>query len=110
MAQLDALIETRVKQAMTVLTRHAQVRAVYVFGSQIEGRAQPLSDVDIAVFIENLDEWDFGRLAHASLLVHREVGNDLELHFFSALELLNADPASFAAYILKHGIPISLHN
>lgn len=108
MAVLDAVIERRVRHAVEVLSRSARVKAAYVFGSQAEGTAEELSDIDVAVFIENLEDWDLRRRAKIAGLVQKEVGDAVEIHFFSAMAFHHPEPASFAAYILQHGIPIAL--
>jgi predicted nucleotidyltransferase len=110
MAHLDALIEDRVRRAVKLLAEEAEVRAAYVFGSQITGQAHQYSDVDIGVFIEEPEKWDLRRRLKVSTMIHKQLGFDLEFHFFSARNLVNTDSASFAAYVLKHGVPISLHN
>ena len=106
MAILDAMIEQRVRRAIDVLARQARVRATYVFGSQVERAAGLFSDVDIAVFVEGLEDWDIRRRARTAALVQKQAGDDLELHFFPAKVLENPPVASFAAHILRNGIPV----
>ena len=108
MASLDAVIEERVKKALEILSRHARISAAYVFGSRVEGRVHEFSDIDIGVFIEDLEEWDLRRKARTAALVQKEAGDDIELHFLPAQTLSHAEPASLAAFIIRHGIPI--HN
>ena len=44
----------------------------------------------------------------ACVEAQKEVGDDIELHFFAA-ELLEDPPkASFAAYVQTHGVPIDI--
>lgn len=69
MAVLDVVIEERVKQAIRALSRYAQVKAVYVFGSQVEGKADEFSDIDIGVFIERFDDWELRRRVRTIALV-----------------------------------------
>ncbi len=108
MAVLDAVIEERAKQALRVLSRYAQVKVAYVFGSQVEGKTDEFSDIDIGAFIEEFDRWDLQRRVRTIALVQEEAGDDLEIHFFPSEALTNAEPASFAAYVLKHGIRIAI--
>ncbi|RJP75379.1 MAG: nucleotidyltransferase domain-containing protein [Candidatus Abyssobacteria bacterium SURF_17] len=108
MAVLDVVIEERVKQAIRALSQYARVKAVYVFGSQIEGKTDEFSDIDIGVFIEHFDDWDLRRRVRTIALVQEKAGDDLEIHLFPAEALTHAEPASFAAYILKHGIPVAI--
>lgn len=106
MAVLDPIIEERARQALEILSRHTRISAAYVFGSQAEGRVHEFSDIDIGVFIEDLEDWDMRRRARTSALVQGEAGDDIEIHFLSARTLFHADPAGFAAYILNNGTPI----
>lgn len=106
MAVFDAVIEQRVREAVSVLSEEADVRAVYVFGSQVEGTPRDFSDIDVAVFVNGLKDWDLRRRAQASARVQKEVGDDVELHFFFSETLANPPKASFALYILREGIPI----
>lgn len=108
MAVVDAVTEQRIRQAIEVLSRYTRVRAAYLFGSQVDGKPDEFSDIDIAAFIDNLEGWDFWRRAEIAVLVQKEIGDDIELHFFPAEALTHAEPASFAAYILHHGIPVAL--
>jgi predicted nucleotidyltransferase len=108
MAVLDALIEQRARDAVAILEQHARVRAAYIFGSQAEGQADATSDVDIAVFVEGLEDWDLRRRARTSALIQKQAGDDLELHFFPADLLPSPPPASFAAYILRNGVPLEV--
>jgi predicted nucleotidyltransferase len=106
MAVLAAEIQQRVKQALAVVSRCALVRAAYVFGSQVEGTATEWSDIDIAVFIENGNEWDLVKRVKTAVAVMKEAGDDIEIHFFPAESLVNPDPASFAAFIMQNGVRV----
>jgi predicted nucleotidyltransferase len=106
MAQIDAVIEHRSRHAVEVLSHYAPVTAAYLFGSQVEGTADEWSDIDLAIFLEGIESWDLATRARTAALVQKEAGDDIELHFFSARSLRYPEPASFAAYILVHGVPI----
>lgn len=110
MAVVDAVIEQRVKQAIHVLSRYARVRAVYLFGSHVEGNPDEFSDVDIAAFVDNLQDWDFWRRAEIAVFIQKEVGDEIELHFFPSEALTHAEPASFAAHVLSHGVPVKFED
>lgn len=108
MVVLNAVIEKRARAAVAVLSRQAPVRAAYVFGSQVDGQADRWSDIDIAAFVEGMERWDLQRRAHAAVRVQRNVGDDIELHRFPAHYSAHPPVASFASYILRHGIRIAL--
>lgn len=106
MALIDPGIEQRAVQALRVLALHMKVCAGYVFGSHVDGTPDAYSDIDLAVFVEDLEAWDIFQRADITALVQSEVGDDIELHYFPAPALEASDPASFAAYVLHHGLPI----
>jgi len=102
------MIQERVQLAAAELSKFVRVKGVYVFGSQVEGTPHELSDIDVAVFAEDIDDWDIWERSEVIARVQKEAGDDLEIHFFPAKALRHADPASFAAYILHHGIQVNL--
>jgi predicted nucleotidyltransferase len=106
MGTVDAAIESRALAAVKVLSRLGAVRAAYVFGSHVEGTPDQWSDIDVAVFMEGVEHWDIHQRAKAMALVMEKVGNDVEAHLFPVSSLNNPPRASFAQYILRHGICI----
>jgi len=107
-AVVDARIEERARQAAQILARHARVVRAYLFGSHVSGQPDRWSDIDIAVFVKGFENWSFAREVKVSAVVQEAVGNDIEPHYFSAKSLENPEPASFAAYVIRHGVPIPL--
>ncbi|MEW6235631.1 MAG: nucleotidyltransferase domain-containing protein [Candidatus Omnitrophota bacterium] len=93
-------------EAVRILSRMGCVRAAYLFGSQVEGNPGPWSDIDIAVFMEGIENWDIRQRAKAMGRVMIECGADMEAHLFPASVLANPPIGSFAAYILRHGAPL----
>ncbi len=108
MAVLSAEIKRRAMAAADVLSRQGNIRAVYIFGSHIEGSPGRWSDIDVAVFIEGVETWDIRRRARAMAQVQREVGFDVEVHLFPASAHESPDPAGFAEYIQRHGVKIEI--
>ncbi|HDP34364.1 MAG TPA: nucleotidyltransferase domain-containing protein, partial [Candidatus Hydrogenedentes bacterium] len=82
----------------------------YVFGSQVEGRADAWSDIDVAVFLDGAESWDMQRRAQTMFQVQKGAGLDVEAHLFPSSMLVHPEPASFAAYVIKHGVPLSLEH
>lgn len=108
MAGIDAVIENRARQALEVLDRSLKIVAVYLFGSQVDGTSDQWSDIDLAVFAEGIETWDLPARARAIADVQEKAGDDVEVHLFSAKSLTRCDPASFAAWVLSHGVELSL--
>jgi predicted nucleotidyltransferase len=107
MADIDPVIEHRAQYAVELLSRYTPVAAAYLFGSWVEGSADESHDIDLAVFLEDLESWDLATRAHTAALVQEKAGNDIKLHFFSARSLHQPEPASFAAYVLTNGVAIT---
>ena len=106
MAVLDAEVRQRALRAARVLGHMATVRAAYVFGSHVEGRTHRWSDIDIALFMDGVENWDIRRRARAMAQVQKEAGLDIEAHLFPATALDHLEQGSFAAYIVTNGVPV----
>jgi len=107
MARLNPVIQRRAARAVRVLVPHVKIRAAYVFGSHVDGTPDAYSDIDLAVFVEDMEAWDLFRRAEMTARVQGEVGDDIELHYFAAQALASPDPASFVAHVVGHGLPIT---
>jgi predicted nucleotidyltransferase len=104
MVVLNDLIRDRARAAIELVARKARVRAAYVFGSQADGTANEHSDIDIAAFIENAEGLGLQGRVRLGVEMREQAGDDIEVHFLPA-ESLDAPPsASFAAYVLRHGV------
>jgi len=86
--------------------RAKPVRAAYLFGSQINGTAHEFSDIDLAVFVRGVENWDFQKRVDLAVQVRIQVDNDVEVHFFPGGVLDNPPVASFAEYVIENGIRI----
>lgn len=107
MADIDAVIEHRAQYAVELLSRYTPVAAAYLFGPWVEGSADEGCDIDVAVFLEEIESWDLATRAHTAALVQDKAGDDIMLHFLSARSLHYPEPAGLAAYVLTHGVPIT---
>lgn len=108
MAAIDGSVKERSRFAVGILGSLGRVRAAFLFGSQASGNATPWSDIDIAAFVEGVERWDIRQRARAMVLVQRAAGTDIEMHLLPASSLSTAAAGSFAAYVLRHGVPIEL--
>ena len=108
MVVVNPVIEERARAALRVLGRRAHVRAAFLFGSHVRGDADEWSDIDIAAFIDEADEWDLRQRIAVCIEPQREVGSDIELHLFRARDLDNPPRASFTQYILRHGVRLAI--
>jgi predicted nucleotidyltransferase len=108
MAQLDVVIEQRSKVAVAAVSRFGRVVRAYLFGSQVEGTADRWSDIDLAVFVEGVESWDMHHRARIAAQVQKTAGDDVEIHFLPAKALQERDDASFAAWVLTHGVEVQI--
>jgi predicted nucleotidyltransferase len=106
MGTLNAKIAARALAAAKILARLGVVRAAYVFGSQVEATPDRWSDIDVAAFMEGVENWDIQQRARAMALVMKEAGSDMEAHLFPASALENPARGGFAEYIIRHGTRI----
>lgn len=106
MAVIATEINEKVMNAIRTLSRFSAVRAAYLFGSQTEGTADEWSDIDVAVFMDGVEEWDIKKRASVAARVMIEVGSEVEVHLFPVSSLEHPDRGSFAEYVLKHGVKI----
>ncbi|MEW6185459.1 MAG: nucleotidyltransferase domain-containing protein [Thermodesulfobacteriota bacterium] len=108
MAIVDEVIEGKARKAMEVLNRNIKVAAIYLFGSQVTGKKDKWSDIDLAIFAEGIERWGIRDRARATAQVQKEAGDDIEIHFFPthALNDRERDSAGFASWILAHGVQI----
>ena len=109
MAVYDEQIESRTRKAINVVSGFTPVVCVYVFGSQTDGTANEWSDLDVAVFAEGLESKDLHDRARIAAQVQREAGDDVEIHFFPASSYKNPPRASFAEYVLQHGVRLNIN-
>ena len=108
MDALDTVTREKMAGVLQALSRHTRPVAVYLFGSHVDGTANQWSDYDLAVFVEGMESWKMTGLARLCATIQQEAGDDIELHFFPADQAAVPDPASFAAYVIKHGIRLTL--
>lgn len=104
MAQIPDKVISRVHQASGILKQYGKVVRSYLFGSYVWGKYDQESDIDLAVFIKDLESWDIRRRAKIIASVQKEVGDDLELHLLPASVLTHPEPMSFANKIIQTGI------
>lgn len=101
-------VMARAMEAVAALARRVPVSAAFVFGSQVNGQATEHSDIDIAAFARGVETWNLLDHARVASRVQAEVGDDIELHIFSDAQLEHCEPASFAAYVQKHGVRVDV--
>ncbi len=104
----QAEVMARAKAAVAALARDVDVVVAFVFGSQVDGKPDEHSDIDIAAFAHGVSSW--GLMEHAQVMsrVQAELGDDIDLHIFSVDQLDQAGPGSLIAHVKQQGIPIEV--
>lgn len=84
-----------ISRTRVVLEKHPTVIFAYLFGSQVRGKTTPMSDVDIAVFIEG------NNLPDSKLTIIGDLIDGLETDEID-LVILNTAPLSLKGRILRN--------
>lgn len=89
-------ILSRIPQVRNVLMEDDNVIFAYLFGGLAAGRLKPLSDVDVAVYLRNLDDPAEYKLTLFDRLTNALGTGELDLVF------LNTAPINLGGRILQH--------
>ena len=96
------MLETEVAKFQNILNANPKIITAYLLGSTATGLATPTSDIDIAVYGTNFDYEDY-----------KSLKQDLEQATTKSVDLsvitFDTD-AFFVQQIIKHGVPIVIHD
>ncbi len=98
-AHLDAIVQ----EGLSHVRQRIRIEAAYLFGSQLTGKADADSDLDLAVFTPDVDGLDLVGRVHLAAELSLACDSSLELHLYPSRALANARPSNFAGYIVAHG-------
>ena len=87
---MNKLTETRIQEKICgCLEPRSKVQFAYLFGSQVEGVSGPVSDLDLAVYLDKGDISQPNPLyeTRLSLEIEEAIGNILEWIYLSLTEL-----------------------
>lgn len=108
MVAINAEVKKKAEEAAAALARRVPLRAAYLFGSHLAGNADKWSDIDVAGFVDGFESWDWNRGTRTIVEVQKEVGYEVEPHLFPASWHDNPPRASFAQYVIQHGLPLDV--
>lgn len=91
-----------IKKYIQEVSKHYKVKYVYLFGSFVKGKQTQYSDIDLALFLDELKGNRLNILEKLFVLT-KDINPDIEPHLFSAKEHQNFSDADFVAYIIKEG-------
>jgi predicted nucleotidyltransferase len=109
MAHTRRQITTLIRRYVAALEAHGiPVQRVILFGSQATGRAQPESDIDLAVISPKFDTMSLLERYEALGLANRDLQAPLEVVGFSPSQAATCEPESFLSAILQTGTDVDL--
>jgi len=107
MTTMDKSINRIVKAYIhTVLNHQPDLLSAYIFGSYARNNQRAESDIDIALFFDNLTDKDRFDTQVKLMLLASTIDNRIEPHPISKEELQSNNP--FVLEILKTGIKLNL--
>ncbi|HOK29977.1 MAG TPA: nucleotidyltransferase domain-containing protein [bacterium] len=89
-------IEELIPNAQDILERHPNIIFAYLFGGLAKGRISPVSDIDIAVYLANVDDILEVKLEILSLLSDTLNTDEIDL------VILNTAPLPLRARIIQN--------
>lgn len=89
-------IEELIPNAQDILERHPNIIFAYLFGGLAKGRISPVSDIDIAVYLANVDDILEAKLEILSLLSDTLNTDEIDL------VILNTAPLPLRARIIQN--------
>jgi predicted nucleotidyltransferase/predicted HTH domain antitoxin len=109
MAQKQHRVTALIRRYVVALeARGIPVERVILFGSHATGRAQPWSDIDIAVISPKFDTMSLLERYEQLGLANCDLQAPLEVVGFSPIQVANCEPESFLAEILTTGREVPL--
>lgn len=104
---MDKNIDRIVKSYIhTVINQQPDLLSAYIFGSYARNNQRAESDIDIALFFDNLTDKDRFETQVKLMLLASTIDNRIEPHPISKEELQSNNP--FVLEILKTGIKLNL--
>ena len=102
MAKSLTQINHELKEFVGLLTKSYDVFAVVLYGSYVKGKANDLSDVDVAVFSDDFGKDTFEEMKSLFKL-RRKIDTDIEPLPFTKKAYFEHEKADFVSEILSKG-------
>lgn len=105
--KIDQKIIRLSRKSIKLLKKRIPVEAAYIFGSQVTGKTDEWSDIDIAAFCPGIDDMRIEKKINLKVKVEMELGRTpVELHLYDSSRLKKARPTNIYGLILETGIQI----
>lgn len=96
-----------VQEAISLLKERFTVEAVYLFGSQLTGKTDEWSDIDVAAFAQGVDELTLDKKVEAIVDVQMKMKSPLnfrvEIHLWDSSRLKEARPSNIYGHVIETG-------
>ena len=104
MVRTKASIEKSIKGIIEYMgIKGITVNLGVLFGSYVSGSPSESSDIDLAIFSEDLEGKKLRERVELASNISLHCGNGVELHLYPIKSLSKARPTNFVGYILKNG-------
>lgn len=98
-----ANLEDMIEKGLARVRERIRIEAAYLFGSQLTGKADSDSDIDLAIFSPDVDGLNMVERVHLTSEIAVRCDSSVELHLFPSRALADARPTNFAGFIVAHG-------
>lgn len=107
MVRSPSEIEALVRKTIAFVNKRCPVKEAYLFGSYAEGCAKETSDIDVAVFADDVEKLNIEERMDIICNVQKEICADIELHLYPSSKMSEIRPSNFMGYIANHGKKIA---
>lgn len=101
---VDQSVVAIAEEYISMIPKNIKLKKAYLFGSFARGKEREGSDIDIALIIENMD--DFFSMQRSLMRLRRNIDLRIEPHPIEERDFNNINP--FAHEIQKYGMELSL--
>lgn len=91
--------ETIINKASAYLTETFDKPEIFIFGSVINGNFTEYSDIDMALFLKDYQEYSLKDFAKILFYIQNHISSRIELHFFPD----KIEPLTFSEHVRNKG-------
>ena len=103
MAERKTKLKEAISKSVDFLKNHFEIKEVILFGSQLTGKANEYSDIDLVVISPDFEGKSYEQILQVFVEMAVKAVSNVELHPFTTKDLEQARPTNFLGYVLKTG-------
>jgi predicted nucleotidyltransferase len=103
MAKGNVEIKRPIQEAIGFLNGHYKINEAILFGSQLSGKNDRWSDIDLAVISPDFNGKSYEEIINTFAELAVKFSSKVELHPYTPNDVKEARPTNFLGYILKNG-------